>query len=105
MDEIKLIPGATVTAEFTLPVDSSMIRSLKIDYSQDETWLFSKTKGDCELNGTTGTVKLSQEDTLKFDDSAVISVQIVVLTEGGETIPGEPVTFTTGVRQKREVLV
>ena len=104
MDELKLIPGATSTDSFTLPVDASMVAGLSIDYSQFDDCLFSKTLADCTLAGTTGTVELTQEDTLKLSDDAETSVQIVVLTMGGEVIPSEPIYFTTGRRQNRQVL-
>lgn len=99
-----LIPGATATDSFTLPVDAQLIHSLRIDYGQDGGFLFSKTEKDCDLSGTSGTVELTQEDTLKFRDSKVASVQIVVVTMGGEVIPSSAITFPVGTRLNREVL-
>jgi len=99
-----LIPGATATDSFTLPVDASIIQSLRIDYSQEGTFRFSKTKDDCSLNGSSGTVELTQEDTLKFSDGGTAQVQIVLATMGGEVIPSKPITFLVGTRLNREVL-
>lgn len=99
-----LIPGATSTESFTLPVDASIIQSLTIDYGQAGEFRFSKTEKDCSLNGTSGTVKLTQEDTLKFVNGRAAQVQIVLVTKGGEVIPGDPVSLSVGTRIKREVL-
>jgi hypothetical protein len=99
-----VIPGATVTAKFSLPVDATMVKALTLDYSQNGEHVFSKTKEDCTLDGTSGTVILRQEDTLKFADSKTTKVQIVVLTTGGETIIARSIAFNTGIRQNRQVL-
>lgn len=99
-----LIPGATSTDSFTLPVDASMIQSLRIDYSQDGQFLFYKTKDNCSLEGTSGTVELTQADTLKFKNAKAGSVQIVVVTMGGEVIPSKPFAFGVGTRLNREEL-
>lgn len=104
MNDNILIPGATSTDSFTLPVDASIIQSLHIDYSQEGTFRFSKTKEDCSLDGTSGTVELTQEDTLKFVDGRAAQVQIVLVTMGGEVIPSKPITFSVGTRLNREVL-
>ena len=100
----KLIPGATTTDSFTLPVDASLISDLSIDYSQNGDVLFSKSMEDCQLEGMAGTVELTQEDTLKFANGRSASVQIVLVTLGGEVIPSNPVTFAVGTRLNREVL-
>lgn len=99
-----LIPGATSTDSFKLPVDASIIQSLQIDYSQEGTLRFSKTKEDCSLEGTSGTVELTQEDTLRFVDGRAAQVQIVLVTMGGEVIPSKPISFSVGTRLNREVL-
>ena len=100
----KLIPGATTTDSFVLPVDASKIKALSIDYSQNGSVLFSKSMDDCKLDGMTGTVELAQEDTLKFANARPGSVQIVLLTFGGEVIPSKPVTFQVGTRLNREAM-
>ena len=100
----KLIPGATTTDSFVLPVDASNVRSLSIDYSQRGAVLFSKSTEDCKLEGTRGTVELTQEDTLKFTNGIEGSVQIVLVTFGGEVIPSDPVTFPVGTRLNREAM-
>lgn len=102
MDENKLIPGATTTDSFALPVDAQLVQSLVIDYSQNGVILFSKNKEDCTLEGQMGTVELTQEDTLKFTNARAASVQIVLVTMGGEVIPSDPVSFQVGVRLNRE---
>ena len=104
MNDNILIPGATATGSFKLPVDASIIQSLTIDYAQEGQFRFSKTEKDCSLNGTSGTVKLTQEDTLKFVDGRAAQVQIVLVTMGGEVIPSKPISFSVGTRLNREVL-
>lgn len=100
----KLIPGATTTDSFVLPVDASKIKNLSIDYSQNGSVLFSKSLEDCNLEGMNGTVELTQDDTLKFVNGRAANVQIVLVTFGGEVIPSKPATFQVGTRLKREVM-
>ena len=58
--------GTTPTHTFALPFAASIISSLRITYKQENKIILTKEKDDCELYDNVVSVKLSQEETLKF---------------------------------------
>ena len=61
--------GTTPKHTFTLPFDCSEITKLSIAYAQNNEVIVEKTITDCEIDGNTLSVVLSEEETLRFDDS------------------------------------
>lgn len=81
-----MIRGTTPTHTFTLPFDVSQVAKVKIIYAQDDEVVIEKVTNDCELNGTTITTTLTQEDTLKFDHKKAVQIQVRVLTDRKEAL-------------------
>lgn len=81
-----MIRGTTPTHTFTLPFDVSTIKSLVIVYAQNGTEVLKKEMDDCQMNGTDITVRLTQEDSLKFNANGSVQIQIKVLTTAGEAL-------------------
>lgn len=98
-----MIRGTTPTHNFTIPFDVSFIADLRISYAQTKEVL-TKTKEDCTLNDKTITVKLSQEDTFKFDCSKNVKVQVRILTIEKEVVSSEPYIIKVGECLNNEVL-
>lgn len=90
-----MIRGTTPTHTFNLPFDTALIDKIKITYAQNGVVVLTKEKADCKFDGNAATVKLTQEDTLKFDASRV-QIQIRVLTMGGDALASDIVTKTCG---------
>lgn len=59
--------GTTPKHTFTLPFDCAEITKLSIAYAQGDDVIVEKTLSDCEINGNTLSVILSEEETLRFD--------------------------------------
>ena len=90
-----MIRGTTPTHTFNLPFDAVLIDKLKITYAQNGVVVLTKEKADCKIDGNAVAVKLTQEDTLKFDASRV-QIQIRVLTTGGDALASDIVTKPCG---------
>ena len=80
-----MIRGTTPTLTFELPFECSLIDSLSIAFSQTPATykppelLLEKTLGDVAVSGSTITLTLSQEDTLKLDAAHDVEIQLRVL--------------------------
>ena len=85
-----MIRGTTPTHTFDIPFDTSMVKEVKITYAQRDTVILEKKTGDCELNGNTISVTLTQEDTFKFDCKKPVEIQVRVLTSAGEALSTIP---------------
>ena len=81
-----MIRGTTPTHVFTLPFDTSLVKTLQIIYKQKSDVMLTKGNEDCMLEGDTVTVKLTQADTLSFDYSKPVEIQVRVLTIDAEAL-------------------
>ena len=79
----KIIRGTTPPFDFTLPFDTALLSECRISFAQ---YSASKTKvivvqkniEDLVLNGTTVSLELTQQETLKFRDKADIELELKV---------------------------
>lgn len=62
---------------------------LYITFSQNGNTVLEKTLEDVTINGATVTLALSQEDTLKFKESAGMQIQLRILTPLGEALASD----------------
>lgn len=76
-----LARGSTPTHAFGIPVDTSKVVEVMVVYAQDNVEVFHKTKEDCKLDGTTISVRLDQEDTLRFDHKKNVQIQLKILLD------------------------
>ena len=83
-----MVRGTTPTYTFSIPFDTNLIAEAKVIFSQGEVSV-SKRLQDCGLNGSELSVKLTQEDTLKFSKGPV-EIIIRVLTTGGDASASDP---------------
>lgn len=81
--------GTTPTHIFRLPFSTDMVSKVKVIYAQNNTVIFTKEGGACEYEEDTVKVRLTQEETLKFDCAKHIQIQIRVLTLGGDALTSE----------------
>ena len=87
-----MIRGTTPTLTFTLPFSTSTIRSLMLTFSQSGKEVFTLEKEDCTLDDTSVIVHLTQEQTLKFLTTALVEIQMRVLTTDNQAIASEIIT-------------
>lgn len=78
--------GTTPTHTFTLPMSVDNVQSARIAYEQNGNIAIQKETGEIEMAGNSLVVKLTQEDTLKFDGSAMVSIQVRVLLDDGTAL-------------------
>jgi hypothetical protein len=79
-----LIRGTTPLHIFTLPFDTEQIDKVRIIYAQDDRVIF--TKEQCKCEGKVVSVKLTQEETLKFDCRKKVQIQMRILTKDGDAL-------------------
>ena len=70
--------GCTCKNTFTLPFVEDEVKAVRITYSQNDKVLFQKELCDCAFSDGEVSVDLNQEDTLKFDSSQIIKIQLKV---------------------------
>lgn len=81
-----MIRGTTPTHKFIFPFDTSLCKEIKIIYAQADKVIFDKTATQCELDGNSVAVKLTQEETLRFDCKKPVQIQVRALTLGGDAL-------------------
>lgn len=81
-----MIPGATPTHVFTIPLAAAEVAELRITYSQGGKVVFQKEKKDCTVTDNTVTVRLEQADSLKVASNATVRIQMKVKTTGGDVL-------------------
>lgn len=90
-----MVIGGTPLHTFTLDIaDMPNIVEVLISYTQNGRVILRKKLKDCELSGNVIKVRLSQEDTLKFNESHKVRIQIKLKTDTGEVIPSDVVSVT-----------
>lgn len=87
--------GCTCDHSFTIPYAQGDIVAIVITYQQKGITKVEKTIDDCTFEDGKVQVHLSQEDTLKFEDDAIIKMQIRIrLNSGLVTKSGIVETYT-----------
>ena len=84
-----MIRGTTPTHNFRIPFETSALEEVRIIYSQNDEQILVKKTADCEMDGNTISVTLTQEDTFKFDCKKCVQVQVRVLTNGGQALASQ----------------
>ena len=97
-----MTPGATPIHTFNLPINTEDVAALRITYEQSGKIVFQKEKEDCELKDKQIIVKLSQEDTLKFDSNVIARMQVKVRTTGGDVLVSEVIKKSTNIVLDKE---
>lgn len=99
-----MIRGTTPEHIIKPPVAASLIKSVRFTYEQDGNTVVEKTEADCTITDESISVRLTQEDTLRFEESKTVSVQIRILTTGGEVMASEIKSLTVKKTLNDEVL-
>ena len=99
-----MMQGTTPTHKFTLPFDTEMVADARIIYAQNERVVLKKELKDCQCEANTISVKLTQEETLKFRFPKSVQVQVRVLTLGNEAVNSKIYTISVEECLDDEVL-
>lgn len=85
-----MIRGTTPTHTFYLPFEVSFIKSGRVIYSQAGEVVFIKEIAECALEENTITIKLTQEETFKFDcKKGYVYIQVRLLTTGEDALASD----------------
>lgn len=84
-----MIRGTTPTHHFTIPIEAELVKEVRITYEQDGKLLVEKTEEDCTIEEKTLSVRLTQEDTLKFSSKKKAELQVRILTTNGTALATE----------------
>lgn len=97
--------GTTPTHTFTdIPFSAKEIARARITYAQRGKTVVEKTEEDCKFDGGAIIVKLSQEETFKFNENAFVEIQVRIVTNDGESHVSDKITLTVGDALNKEVL-
>ena len=96
--------GTTPTHTFTLPITVENCSQIRIIYSQRGKVLLKKNKEDMELDGYTVKTKLTQAETMKFDDKELVEIQVRAITWDDDSLVSDVFTRRVGRLLDDEVL-
>lgn len=96
--------GTTPTHTFTLPFDVDMLKEIRVIYAQGGETIFVRTAAECELNGNTVTIKLTQEETLAFECHKPVRIQVRALTMGGDALASDILEVVPSACLENEVM-
>lgn len=99
-----MIRGTTPTHTFEIPFDTALIADLRISYAQTDGEIVVKCKDDATLTGNTISVTLTQEDTLNFNCSKKVLVQIKIKTHKGDVMGSDVMCISVERCLNEEVL-
>ena len=96
--------GTTPIHTFYVEIDTSIIKEVKITYSQKDEEVLVKRTEDCTIEDGQISTKLSQEDTFRFEPNTVVFIQLRVLTTGDDVLISELIKASVGKCLDDEVL-
>lgn len=99
-----MIQGTTPTHKFNIPIDSSIIQSVRITYAQQGKVLLTKETEDCRIAENVIELRLTQEETLLFDEFSSVQIQVRVLTTAGDALASDLIRVPCGAILDKEVL-
>lgn len=74
--------GTTPLHTFTLPLDLNNVTDLRIIYKQGNDIVLKKTFDECVVEANVVKVRLSREDTWKFDSRKIVNIQLEIWAPG-----------------------
>ena len=81
-----MIKGTTQGYSFTIPFDASEVKSVIVSFGQNDIETLCKKTEDCIIEGHLVTVRLSQQDTLAFEEGCYLQAQLRILKTDGEAV-------------------
>jgi hypothetical protein len=99
-----MIQGTTPTHQFTIPMDATVVQMVRVVYAQKDKVLLVKEGDECRVEGNVIEVKLSQEETLLFDEFSSVQIQVRVLTTAGDALASDLIRVPCGAILDKEVL-
>ena len=101
-----IFPGTTPLHEFELPIDTALLKEVKVIYAQNDNVIFCKRAKDCNFDGNFIRIKLTQAETFLIDCRKMVQMQIRALTHSGDALETEVMAITAAkcLDRDKEVL-
>lgn len=99
-----IIPGTTPKHNFILPCGVNEIQKVEITYKQNGKVILQKHTEDCTLQDNVVGLKLTQEDTLAFDDKCNVKIRMRAKTISGDVIGSDAISVSCDECFSDEVL-
>ena len=96
--------GGTPTYKFELPIEIETPKNAEIIFAQQDNNVLTKTLTACNCDKNILSLRLTQEETLLFNDSATIVMWMRVLTKDDEVILSDDVYLVPCKCRSKEVL-
>lgn len=90
-----MLVGGTPLHTFELEKDLPNVADLLISYAQNERVILRKRLADCTLGKNTISTRLTQDDTIRFNDTHRVTIQLKIKTDTGEVIVSDPILVNT----------
>ena len=100
-----MFKGTTPTHTFDVSIDTSLIKEVKITYSQNDKEVLTKRTDDCIIGEGMISTSLTQEETFLFESCKFVSIQVRILTLAGDALITEPMMMSVAKCLDDEVLV
>ena len=97
--------GTTPLHTYEVDLDTALIKTIKITYTQNGKEVLVKRTEDCSIEPGKISTKLSQEDTFLFDGNSLVTVQLRLLTTEGDALRTDSVILSVDECLDDEVLV
>lgn len=99
-----MIRGTTPTHTFQIPFNTNLLKEIRISYAQKDDVVVEKSTEDCKLDGMNITVKLTQEETLRFSENVMAALQLRVLLNDGNVLATPVLRLDVGELLQDEVI-
>ena len=99
-----MIRGTTPTHTFQIPFSTSLLKEIRISYAQGNSVIVEKSTEDCRLDGTEITVKLTQEETMRFSETKLAELQLRVKLNDGNVLATPVLRLDVGELLKDEII-
>lgn len=99
-----MIRGTTPTHIFQIPFNADTLKEVRISYAQCDEVIVEKRTEDCTFDADTITVKLTQDETLKFSHGKTADIQLRVKLLDGNVLATRTMRVDVGEILNDEVL-
>ena len=99
-----MIRGTTPTHTFQIPFNTNLVKEIRVSYAQKDVVVVEKSTEDCKLDGMNITVKLTQEETLRFSENVMAALQLRVLLNDGNVLATPVMRLDVGELLQDEVI-
>lgn len=84
-----MIRGTTPTMRFCLPFNADLLDAAYVTIVQDGKTVIEKTLEECEADENMLSFRLTQDDTLKFEEGQWVEIQMRARMKSGEALASQ----------------